>query len=318
MVATFPLGVAYIGDVVEPRDRGAAIGVYTAAMGSGFAVGPLLGSWVAAYAGFPQAYLVGAVVAVAGAVFGVFRLVRTAPQRSAGSAARRFVDMPALRALAREPRMVMACVANMAMTLSMTGAIFTYFPVYARGVGVSTVTIGAMFAWRSLASATGRIPVGALSSRIPAGWTLAAVLLVEAAVDVAIVHTTSDVALGALLILEGVIFGIFLVSGQAAVAAASGATNRGAAVGMFWMAGSVGDFLGPLALGVVAQVLGLIVVFESVAAGVAVGAVLVALLALLAASRAKNSGQDGAVDVAAGDDAHHAAVASEPLQAGRH
>jgi MFS family permease len=158
------------------------------------------------------------------------------------------------RALAREPRMIMACVANMAMTLSMTGAIFTYFPVYARGVGVSTVTIGALFAWRSLASATGRIPVGALSSRIPAGWTLAAVLLVEAAVDVAIVHTASDVALGALLILEGVIFGIFLVSGQAAVAAASGATNRGAAVGMFWMAGSVGDFLGPLALGVVAGV----------------------------------------------------------------
>jgi len=42
MVATFPLGVAYIGDVVETRDRGAAIGVYTAAMGSGFAVGPLI------------------------------------------------------------------------------------------------------------------------------------------------------------------------------------------------------------------------------------------------------------------------------------
>ena len=76
MVATFPLGVAYIGDVVEARDRGAAIGVYTAAMGSGFAVGPLLGSWAAANAGYPAAYLAGAGVAIAGAVFGAVRLVR--------------------------------------------------------------------------------------------------------------------------------------------------------------------------------------------------------------------------------------------------
>src|SRR5206468_4733562 len=76
MVATFPLGVAYIGDVVEPRDRGAAIGIYTAAMGSGFAVGPLIGSWVAANAGYPEAYLVGAAFALAGAVFGAVRLVR--------------------------------------------------------------------------------------------------------------------------------------------------------------------------------------------------------------------------------------------------
>lgn len=316
MVATFPLGVAYIGDVVEERDRGAAIGVYTAAMGSGFAVGPLIGSWFAASWGYPSAYLAGAAVAVAGAVYGVVRLVRKKPERPAGAIGRRLVDGPALRALAREPRMLMACVANIAMTLSMTGAIFTYFPVYARGVGISTVTIGALFAWRALASASGRIPVGALASRIPAGWTLAGVLVLEAAVDVGIAATHSALALGALLIVEGVLFGIFLVSGQAAVASASGPDNRGAAVGMFWMAGSVGDMLGPIALGVVAQAFGLIAVFQGVAGGVVVGAGLVLWLGLL--SVADDSRKHRAVDVAAGDDAHHAAVASEPLQAGRH
>lgn len=319
MVATFPMGIAYISDVVEVRDRGAAIGVYTAAMGSGFAVGPLVGSWVGATVGYPEAYLAGAVIAIAGAAYGGIRLVRKTPQRSAATLGRRLVDLPALRALAREPRMLGACIANIAMTLSMTGAIFTYFPVYARGVGISTVTIGALFAWRSLASATGRVPVGAVSSRIPANWTLAGVLVVEAAVDVAIAHTGSAVALGALLILEGVLFGVFLVSGQAAVASASGSDNRGAAVGMFWMAGSVGELFGPIALGAVAEAAGLIAVFESVAAGVALGAVLVAGLGVLGLRRsAQDSRQHGAVDVAAGDDAHHAAVASEPLQAGRH
>ena len=321
MVATFPLGVAYIGDVVETRDRGAAIGVYTAAMGSGFAVGPLIGSWVGATAGYPTGYLAGAVVAVAGAGFGVWRLVRMKPGGGGGgSIGSGLVDLGALRSLAREPAMLMACIANIAMTLSMTGAIFTYFPIYASAAGISTVTIGTLFAWRSIASASGRIPMGPLSTRIPAAWTLSGVLLAEAAIDVAIAHTTSAPTLTVLLILEGIGFGVFLVSAQSAVATASGTHNRGAAVGMFWMAGSVGELFGPVALGLVAESLGLIAVFQSVAAAVTVGAVLVAALGVyrLRGTSGKDAREHGEVDVAAGDDTHHGAVASEPLQAGRH
>ena len=322
MVATFPLGVAYIGDVVEARDRGAAIGVYTAAMGSGFAVGPLLGSWVGATVGYPSAYMAGAVIAVGGAVFGAWRLVRTKSGggKTIGSG---LVDLEALGTLIRQPAMLMACIANIAMTLSMTGAIFTYFPVYARGVGISTVTIGSLFAWRSIASASGRIPMGALSTRIPVGLTLTGVLVAEAVIDVAIARTTSASFLTVLLILEGIGFGIFLVSGQSGVAAASGPHNRGAAVGMFWMAGSVGELFGPIALGVVAQSLGVIAVFNSVAVAVTLGAALVAALGAVDLYRlrrvtGKNAGQSRGVDVASGDDAHHGAVAGEPLQAGRH
>ena len=85
-----------------------------------------------------------------------------------------------LVALARHPAMVMACVANIAMTLSMTGAIFTYFPVYAPASGSALSPSAPSSAWRSIASATGRVPMGPLSSRLPAHWTLAAVLVVEA------------------------------------------------------------------------------------------------------------------------------------------
>ena len=297
MVATFPLGIAYIGDVVEARDRGAAIGVYTAAMGSGFAVGPLLGSWVASVGGYPAAYLCGGVIAVAGAAFGAARLVRRKVRPGEATLAQRLVDLPALAALARQPAMLMACVANAAMTLSMTGAIFTYFPVYARGVGISTVAIGSLFAWRSIASATGRVPMGPLSTRLPAHWTLAGVLVVEAAIDLAISRTSSPLALTGLLILEGVGFGVFLVSGQSAVAFTAGQTNRGAAVGLFWAAGSLGDFFGPIVLGVIAQTMGLIAVFQIVAAAVAVGGVLVAGFGAVAAYR---SGRPAALGTTSG------------------
>ena len=329
MVATFPLGIAYIGDVVDPRDRGAAIGVYTAAMGTGFAVGPLLGSWIGAGAGYPAAYLTGAAIAVVGAGFGALRLVRRKVGTGAHSLAPRLVDLPALRALLRHPAMVMACVANIAMTLSMTGAIFTYFPVYARGVGISTVTIGSLFAWRSIASASGRVPMGPLSTRLPAHWTLAGVLVAEAAIDLAISRSTSAFVLTILLVLEGVGFGVFLVSGQSAVASAAAQTNRGAAVGMFWMAGSLGDFFGPIALGVIAQAMGVVAVFRTVAVAVVLGAILVGALGAIAGYRsghpvpqlgqaaADDPRQHGGIDVPAGDDAHRPPVPSETVQAGR-
>lgn len=324
MVATFPLGIAYIGDVVEARDRAAAIGLYTAAMGSGFAVGPLIGSWVGAADGYPAAYLAGSVLALGGAVFGAVRLVR---RRTAGphepSLGRTLIDLGALRDLARKPVMAMACVANVAMTLSMTGAIFTYFPVYARGVGIGTVTIGSLFAWRSIASATGRLPMGPLSARLPTTWTLAAVLLLEAGIDVAISRSSSPPPLTALLIVEGVGFGVFLVSAQSAVAAAAGQGNRGAAVGVFWMAGSVGELFGPLALGVVAQTAGLFAVFQTVAAAVGFCAVVVGGLGIFSARRSgllagEDSRQHGLVDIAAGHDAYHPSGSAESFHSGRH
>ena len=301
MVATFPVGIAYIGEVVEGRDRPAAIGMYTAAMGSGFAVGPLIGSWVGSVAGYPAAYMAGAVIALLGAGYGVVRLTRRKLAASSGGAPARVIDFQALGGLMRHPAIVMACVANIAMTISMTGAIFTYFPVYARGVGLSTLTIGTLFAWRALASATGRVPMGPLSSRLPAHWTLATVLLLEAAIDFSLSRTGSPLVLALLLIVEGIGFGIFLVSSQAAVSSAGGQATRGAAVGIFWMAGAAGEVLGLVFVGIVAQGFGLLAVFVSVAITAAVSAVLVAGLGLVSP---QDSRQHAGVDVAAGDHAH--------------
>jgi hypothetical protein len=52
------------------------------------------------------------------------------------------------------------------------------------------------------------------------------------------------------------------------------------------MAGSLGDFLGPIALGLIAQLMGVIAVFQAVAGTVMVGAVLVAAFGVVAAYRA--------------------------------
>ena len=78
-----------------------------------------------------------------------------------------------------------------------------------------------------------------------------------------------------------------------------------------------------IALGVIAQSIGLIAVFRATAGAVVFGAAVVAALGAVAAYRLRSlagqdSRQDGLVDVAAGDDANRRAVAAEPFQAGRH
>jgi MFS family permease len=144
--------------------------------------------------------------------------------------------------------------------------------------------------------------MGPLSSRLPAAWTLALVLLVESGIDFFMARTGSPLALTLLLVLEGIGFGVFLVTSQAAVAAAGGAESRGAAVGIFWMAGAAGEVIGLVFLGAVAQAFGLIAVFAAVAATSLISCVAVAGLGLLAV---QNSGQHRRVEVAAGDHAHH-------------
>jgi MFS family permease len=196
----------------------------------------------------------------------------------------------------------MACVANIAMTVSMTGAIFTYFPLYARGAGLSTLTIGSLFAWRAIASASGRIPMGPLSTRLPAHWTLAAVLVVEGVIDLSLARTASPLLLAFLLIVEGIGFGVFLVSSQAAVSAAGGQTTRGAAVGIFWMAGAAGEVIGLVFVGVVAQAFGLLAVFGAVAGVAVVSAALVAALGLIALQDVR---KHAGVEVPTGDHAHN-------------
>lgn len=74
-------------------------------------------------------------------------------------------------------------------------------------------------------------------------------------------QTEQRVVLSLLLILEGVAFGSFLTSGQIFVAQYSAVDTRGAAVGAYSAAGSLGSIFSPIVLGVVADLGGVQTVF---------------------------------------------------------
>jgi len=70
---------------------------------------------------------------------------------------------------------------------------------------------------------------------------------------------------------EGIAFGMFLTAGQAFVTGHATESRRGAAIGVYSTAGSVGSTAGPFVLGLVADAWGLAAVFQVTGALVFLG-----------------------------------------------
>ncbi len=154
-----PSMMSYVGDVSPPSFLGRAYGWYTAALYLGMAAGPGLGGVVAS-GGFRTAFLVSAAVIAAGIVLGAPRLPAPPPVAHAPS-------VPVLAALGEllRNRTVLACwIATLCATFAW-GALFAFFPLYARSRGISVAHTGFIFTCQAASNALLRIPVGHLADR---------------------------------------------------------------------------------------------------------------------------------------------------------
>jgi DHA1 family multidrug resistance protein-like MFS transporter len=259
LVATFWIAAAYLGDIVGTAERGLAFGLLTTAMGLGFTLGPLLGGEIAERASIRGAYALAVVAAVAGAVIVATQLRGGQVERD-----RRSRSLPSLRAslrVGRERPLIVAGIANILSAITFGGAIATIFPLYGSSLGLTAGTIGAMFAIRAIASTAVRLPSGAVTAAVGSGRVLIGSLIVQV-VAVAGLGTAREFnAMLAWLILEGIGFGAFLTSAQSYLAEHTVEATRGAAIGFYSMTGGIGYTLAPLALGIVAERLGLGAVF---------------------------------------------------------
>lgn len=286
IISTFFMGVAYLGDIVTPRLRGPAIGLYTTFMGMGFTIGSLAGGALAANYGYAVCYRAASAVALVGFVIARRGLVNRSSND--GSTANpvestRFPGVPLsvkLGTMAREPALLAASLANMLMSAVFSGAITNFFPLYAASLSAGEATIGSMFAARSFVSTLSRVPTGFLTTRLPsAGLMVAALALVTFSV-VSISFTTTPILLGVFLAGEGVAFGMFLTSGQTFVSEHASEADRGTAIGIYSTAGSIGSTAGPFILGLIADWWGIATTFRVTGALVFVGIVVLWLMNL--------------------------------------
>ncbi len=154
-----PAMMSYVGDVAPPQFLGRAYGWYTSALYLGMALGPGLGGAIGA-AGFRAAFLVSGAVVAAAIVVGIPRMPAPPP-----------VMRPASTNLATDlgrvvaNRAVLACWVTTFFATYAWGALFSFFPLYARDAGIPVAHTGFIFTSQAAASALVRIPIGHLADR---------------------------------------------------------------------------------------------------------------------------------------------------------
>ncbi|MEN6480543.1 MAG: MFS transporter [Anaerolineales bacterium] len=292
MVATFFVGIAYIGDVVESSERGLVIGLYSTFMGSGFAVGSAIGGAASSRWGFAGSYYVAAAVALLGAGLAAWGLRDRAGTHgpTTGGQARGGGDAWAL--LTHSKPLLAASVANLCNNMWYSGLVASFFAVYAASLGIGTAAIGSMFALRAVLSTVARLPTGLASGTLSARRLMLIALALAAVAIIGIQASTAAPLLTALLAVEGVAYGMFLTSGQAFVTHQFSDEMRGTAVGVYSTAGGIGSTGGPFLLGVIAEVWGLRPVFWTMAVLIVLG-----IAIILAVAQPSAAGKEEAVHV---------------------
>ncbi|MCW5879573.1 MAG: MFS transporter [Anaerolineae bacterium] len=260
--AIFWIGVAYLGDIITAEERGPAFGVYTTAMGLGFTLGPLLAALIERQSSVRISYLVGAVIALATAGLAGWGLRTVQRDKGGVRSVRVGFGFDDARYLLRNPSLLAGSIGNLAVQASFSAAVFSFFPILAAGLGATPAAISSMFSARAFGSAAARLPTGMILTKVSTWLVISLALVATLAAMTGMAISTALGALAALLVVEGIAYGVYLTAGQAFVAEHSSPTTRGSSIGVYTTAGSVGSTLGPIALGVIADLFGVVIVFS--------------------------------------------------------
>jgi len=259
ITSTFFIGMAYAGDRVRREDRGLVSGIYTTCMGLGFAVGSALGGKMAVQFGYGPTFRIAALIALLGVAFAYLGLSGPAPRSEL--APRSVSPLTKLGLLAREPSLFAASVGYMMIILTFDAVLVNIFPLYAKSLTIGQAAIGSMFAVRALTSASVRMPTGLLMARIPSHKVMIAALALGMVAITSIAFLSDPLLLTVALAGEGICFGMYLTSGQAYITEQFPEADRGTAMGVYSMTGSISSMIGPFAFGAMADVWGLNIVF---------------------------------------------------------
>jgi MFS family permease len=280
-VAALTVGIAYAADATTPGERSLVFGLTSTAMGLGFALGSLLGGSFAANWGYPAAYLLAASMSVLGFLV-IWQGIPAEPLPArSGDGGRPWPQQ--FEMLMSNAYILAACFGTLLMNLIFGGLVITFFPLYAHGLGIGQATIGSMFATRALASTAARLPAGVIGTIFPVHYLMLTALVISTGVAFSLPQLIDPTLLVFFLAAEGIGFGLFLTSAQTTIAAHADQSSRGAALGLYMAAASVGDSVSPFLLGLLADNLGIRSVFYVV--GGLVGLGLLVMTAILARAR---------------------------------
>jgi MFS family permease len=268
MTATFPIGAAYLGDVVSSNERSLALGLYYTSMGVGFALGPAIAGTVATAHSYPASYRLAALVALTGFAVAALGLPGQTPAPSGKTGFLSRASVPAtlserLGLLKGRSDVLAPAIANLLVAAAFHGTIVSFLPLYAASLSVTDEMFAFVFSVRTIVSTLSRLPAGLLNARVPSRYVIIVALALLGIALISTSYAASLPSLVACMLGEGIAYGVFVTSGQDFVVERSTRADRGTLVGLYGTLGSMGSTVGPFVLALVADFWGLGSVFRT-------------------------------------------------------
>jgi DHA1 family multidrug resistance protein-like MFS transporter len=266
--AHLPIAQAYLGDITPEGNEGKWMGYFNAVLYAGMGTGPLLGGVITDAFSIKTAFLVMAVLNVLGLIATLIFL-KEMPRKTA---AREHTSI-----IAPLKSRIMRGVLNYRMTTGLgTSSLMAFMPLFADlKIGLSASLIGIMLAARTPVSI-----VQTYTGRLADRWNRRSMVIWGGIVSMAAIALLPLTAgfwlllIAYITVMLGQAFGV--PAANAYVVEEGRTYGMGASMTMFMMAMQVGNGIGPVALGGIADYLGLDSAFYSAAICTAAGIVLFA------------------------------------------
>lgn len=256
------VSLALVGAYFE-SDRGRAYGVYNAIKGAGYVVSPVVGGLIVVRSGFATIFVATAVIGVA--AFGLSLLLPRPPRETdAFDDDDDELSVSAFLAVFRDPAL-RPWYAITVVNMFFVGILFGFLPVRIHALGIEPLLSGAMLSVAALSYLLVQPAAGALADRGSVATTIRIGLLI-AAVSIALAAFVDGAPLVLVLVTAGAGVGTVWTNTDTLISRLARQRQLGATMGAAGSFKELGDMVGPLLIGVLAQLFGLPVAFVTCAA----------------------------------------------------
>jgi MFS family permease len=211
MSAASPMLIVYLFEVIDPTKTGPVFGLYTMFMGSGFALGSLLGGYFAHFFGYPTNYYSSSIIASIAMIASLIA-IKEDPRSYVKKIGSSQTNVKSVFSLIRDTRILIASLTVFGI-VSIDKTIFGFFPLYGKSVGLNELDMGYIFTIRAICSTVIRMPTGLSLRKIGKRNLMYIALLTSSLSTIFVSRFHQPVFLAVFIAIEGIGMGILLTVG---------------------------------------------------------------------------------------------------------
>ncbi|MBU7043423.1 MAG: MFS transporter [Theionarchaea archaeon] len=237
----WPVAATMVADIVEPKDRGKAMGFFTMMWDAGIAIGPVLGGFLTVAFSIAVPFFVCSAFALISALLIVWRVEETLSQED-----RAMKSSPSLSLSIDRFSLLGISITGFAMAFAL-GLVHPLISLFGDEVlGLNEAAIGLIFGVMGVTRFLVKAPSGVIADRIGRKIVALGGFLINGIFTVAITLSQGLVSMLFFTVIRAIGLGMTMPSINALVTSLTSKENRGKVMGIYSTARNGGLIVGPL------------------------------------------------------------------------